>query len=125
MAIPGGVIIDRVDCRGLDELFDRHYRRALDLDAIKIVVAQEKVFALAEFVTFDERAALQFIPGLAILRDHADAVAGVRIDQMESEPGAVVARVQSYRRVQSWLDGLGSTPCGGPSALPDVSATAR
>ena len=89
----GGIVVDRVDRRGVDELLDRHHRRAVDLDAVEVVVAQQQVFALPEFVAFDERAALQFLPGLAILRDHADAVAGLGIDEIEPDPGPVVPRV--------------------------------
>jgi hypothetical protein len=123
--VVGGVVVDRIDGIGVDELLDGHHGRAFDLHAVQILVIQQEILVFSELIAFDQIAALELLSSFGILRDHADAVAGVRIDQMESEPGAVVARVQSYRRVQSWLDGLGSTPCGGPSALPDVSATAR
>ena len=89
----GGIIVDRVDRRGVDELLDRHHLRAVDFDAVEVVVAQQQIFALAEFIAFDERAALQFLPGLAVLRDHADAVAGLGIDEIEPDSGPVVAGV--------------------------------
>ena len=89
----GGVVVDRVNRRSVDELLDRHHRRAVDLDAVEVVVAQQQVFALPEFVAFDERTALQFMSRLGVLRDHADAVAGLGIDDIEPDPCPVAARV--------------------------------
>ena len=59
----------------------------------KILVAQQQILVLPELVAFDEIAALQLLPGLGILRDHADAVAGVGIDEVEPDRGPVMAGV--------------------------------
>jgi DNA end-binding protein Ku len=44
--------------RDLDELLDRHHRGALDLDAVEVFVTQQQVFALPEFVAFDDTASI-------------------------------------------------------------------
>ena len=46
---------------------------------------QQQILVLLELVAFDEIAALQLLPGLGILRDHPDPVAGLRIDQVEPD----------------------------------------
>ena len=78
----------------VDELLHRHHRGALDLDAVEILVGQQQVLVLLELVAFDEIAALQLLPGLGILRDHPDPVAGLRIDHVEPDVRAVVPGVE-------------------------------
>jgi hypothetical protein len=55
---------------------------------------------LPEFVAFDEVAALHLFAGLGILRNHADAVAGLRIDQVEPDPRSVMPGVVEGYRVR-------------------------
>ena len=54
----GSIVVDRVDGIGVDELLDGHHRRAFDLDAVEILVAQQQILVLPELVAFDEVAAL-------------------------------------------------------------------
>ena len=51
------------------------------------------ILVLPELVPFDQIPALQLLLGFGILRDHADAVAGVGIDEIEPDRGPVVTRV--------------------------------
>ena len=89
----GSIVVDRVDRLGVDELLDGHHRRAFDLDAVEILVAQQQILVLPELVAFDQIPALQLLPGFGILRDHADAVAGLGIDEIEADRGPVVTGV--------------------------------
>ena len=54
---------------------------------------EQDVLVFPELVAFDQIAALDLLLGLGVLRDHADAVAGLRIDQVEADRRPVVARV--------------------------------
>ena len=48
---------------------------------------------LAELVAFDHIPAFQLFTGLGILRDHADPVACIWVDQVEPDPRPVMAGV--------------------------------
>jgi hypothetical protein len=88
-----GVVVDRVDGIGVDELLDGHHRRAFDLHAVQIIIAQQQILVFPELVAFDQIAALELLSGLGILRDHADAVSRFGIDEVEADRGPVVAGV--------------------------------
>ena len=94
----GRVVVDRVDEIGVHEFLDGHHRRAFDLRAVQILVAQYEILVLAEFVAFDEAAALQLLASLGILCDDPDAVASVWIDQVEPDRSPVMARVIERHR---------------------------
>ena len=96
----GGVVINWIDGIGIDKLLDGHDRRAFDLDALQILIREQQILVLPELVAFDEAAPLQLVTSLGILGDHADAVAGVGIDQVEPDRGAVMARVVERHRTR-------------------------
>jgi len=52
-----------------------------------------RTLVLPELIAFDQVAAFQLFPGLGILRDHPDPVAGLWVDQIEPDPGPVMASV--------------------------------
>jgi hypothetical protein len=70
---------------GVDEFLDGHHRGTLDFDAVEVLLRHDEVVILLELVALDEIAPLQLLPGFAIHRYHADAVAGLRIDQVEAD----------------------------------------
>src|SRR5262249_54254414 len=135
----GCVVVDGIDGLGIDELLDRHHRRALDLHAVEVLIGEHQVVVLAEFVALDEIAALKLLPRLGILRDHADPVAGVRVDHVEPDAGPVMPRIPQRDGTGHEREAQMSPPdrarghqaalsgrqdCRSRSAAPDVSASA-
>ena len=94
----GSVVVDRIDGIGVDELLDGHHGRAFDLHAVQILVIQQEILVFSELIAFDQVAALELLSGFGILRDHADAIAGVGIDQVEPDRSPVMPRVVERHR---------------------------
>jgi hypothetical protein len=63
-----GIEVDRVDRRGVDELLHRHHRRAFYLDAVEVVVSEQKILVFPELVAFDQIAPLEFLSSFSVRR---------------------------------------------------------
>ena len=71
---------------------------------------QEQILVLPELVAFDKITALQLLPGLGVLRDHPDAVAGVGIDQVEPDVRPVMPGVEQRHRARDEGEAQMATP---------------
>jgi hypothetical protein len=77
----------------VDKLLYRHNGGAFDLDAVEVVVTQQKILVFPKLVAFDQVPAFQLLAGFSIRRDHLDSVASLRIDHIEPDRGPVMPGV--------------------------------
>jgi hypothetical protein len=57
---------------------------------LKILIVEQDIRVLLELVALNQVLSLQRFTGLGILCDHPDAIASIRIDQVEADAAAVM-----------------------------------
>ena len=96
--VVAGVVVHRVDGIHGHELVDGDGAGAFDPCLFEVLVVQQDVPVLLELVAARQVLAGQLIPGFRVQRDAADAVARVRIDEVEVQRRRIMPRgVQGHR----------------------------
>src|SRR5579883_2032536 len=65
---------------------------AFDAHTLEVLVTQDQVMILLEFVAPYQVASLDRVLVLGVHRDHADAMPGIRVDEVEVQVGSLVMR---------------------------------
>ena len=86
-----GIEVDRMDRVALDELAHGHGGRSLDARLLEVLVIEQDIALLLEFVAADQLRAWHFLVRLGIQRDRAHAVTGLWIDEVKMQ---ITARTQ-------------------------------
>src|ERR1700733_1143081 len=87
-------------------------RRAIVRSRCAITTRDSAVLPVLAIASRSERTALQFMCCLGVLRDHADAVAGLGVDEIEPDAGPIVARVVKGHGTRDEGEAQVTTPDG-------------